>query len=750
LILLGLLRLRTKKRLVGFGRHIPRVAGYIALAGAIGAGATLLSGCHVDAFCFDCQKDAGYAGVQTDSGNGQAGSSGRTGEADGEVGPVTDGQAGTQDGKAADGQAGGDGANTCADVSLDTDPNNCGTCGHVCVINHAFVGCVAGQCQMTRCDVGFMDLDQDASNGCEYECSRSADDDTSCNQRDDDCDGRTDEDVDFKNDPKNCGKCGLECLFAHAPNGGSCINGICVLDAKKCAPGFYDADGKEQNGCEYECKLSDPPIERCNLLDDDCDGVSDEAQGEDSNNNNVTINDERIGQSCKENKGECRSGLTVCIDGQVVCSGFTGPSTEICDGKDNNCDGQTDEGFDPQTDVNNCGSCGHSCVMANAAVKCQAGACSFVCKSGWWDDPAVPGQDCLYKCDYKGSEVCNGNDDDCNGQIDDNLTNKIPPSFCRTAGVCGVGSPVQPACQGAAGWVCDYSGKANYQAVETYCDGLDNDCNGVVDFPSLINQPCSVAGSAGSEACRSSGTWKCLNNAVSCVGAGNQPVSPPSKQQEVCNGVDDDCDGLTDEPCANPTVVSSDCVQDAWVRLPGSTVYMYAYEASRPDATGSSGGNSNARACSMAGKMPWTNITYGQAVAACTAAGGRLCTEAEWETACKSWSGSGGDCTWSFAGDACHTYTATTCNGQDYSASSDTILPTGSLSSCYREHNSARVYDLSGNVKEWVQARDAGVNPLRGGAMNNTSTGISCDFDFTLADDEFLFFNAGFRCCDDP
>ena len=46
-----------------------------------------------------------------------------------------------------------------------------------------------------------------------------------------------------------------------------------------------------------------------------------------------------------------------------------------------------------------------------------------------------------------------------------------------------------------------------------------------------------------------------------------------------------------------------------------------------------------------------------------------------------------------------------------------------------------------------AQARSAGVNPLRGGASNNTATGISCSFDFTLASNTFQFANVGFRCC---
>jgi hypothetical protein len=73
------------------------------------------------------------------------------------------------------------------------------------------------------------------------------------------------------------------------------------------------------------------------------------------------------------------------------------------------------------------------------------------------------------------------------------------------------------------------------------------------------------------------------------------------------------------------------------------------------------------------------------------------------------------------------------------------------MAQCYRQYDDSgtgdRVYDLSGNVKEWTEARSSGVNPIRGGAMDSTAGGSRCDFDFTVADDNYLFKNLGFRCC---
>ena len=65
---------------------------------------------------------------------------------------------------------------------------------------------------------------------------------------------------------------------------------------------------------------------------------------------------------------------------------------------------------------------------------------------------------------------------------------------------------------------------------------------------------------------------------------------------------------------------------------------MYAYEASRYDATATSAGfDSTRRGCTVPGKLPWANVTMTEAEAACELLGPnwRLCTAAEWQAACQ-------------------------------------------------------------------------------------------------------------------
>jgi hypothetical protein len=449
----------------------------------------------------------------------------------------------------------------------------------------------------------------------------------------------------------------------------------------------------------------------------------------------------------------------------------TNGGVEICDGLDNDCNGTIDDGFDFQTDVTNCGGCNRQCGFPFAMASCVKGVCTQgPCLPDFYDrDPNTPG--CETECikTNGGVEICDGLDNDCDGIVDDNL--QAPTITCLNKGVC---SGTQPACMGQNGWSCTYP--TTYQAVEDTalgCDGLDNDCDGQTDEGFLIGKACIF----GTGPCAGTGTWVCDNSQAGdhrCMGSMKQPGV------EICDGLDNDCDGLVDELDS----ASNRTTDDVLVYIASLNVTMFAYESSRYDANGTSNGfDSTRRPCTVPGKLPWSNVTMSEAEAACAKIGPswRVCTAAEWQGAC----GGAAATTFPYG----NTYLPTDCNGNDYATAMGKAagpIPTGSDPSCVSVISttpSLKLFDMSGNVKEWTATDLTTMKPLsnprcttppclfemRGGAYDiasftvagtTTAPGLQCNasvpapYDTTTGDGgtstqgiDVRLPSVGFRCC---
>jgi len=266
------------------------------------------------------------------------------------------------------------------------------------------------------------------------------------------------------------------------------------------APNDMDCDDSPS---DEDCNDEDPAVgpgmrEICgNGIDDDCNGVIDEIVDEDGD-------------------GFTNCDPVDCDDGDADV--YPG-APELCDGKDNDCDGTCDVEFDLDGD-------GYTdCLDGTGSAAGVNGFCGTV--------PTSADNDCDdSRADMNPglAEVCNDIDDNCNGLVDEGLSVACyeGPAGTENVGQCRAGMShcirgVQTGCTG------------QIQPIPEACNGLDDDCNGLVD-EAMPDMTCGLG------ACRVSVPY--------CVGNQPQQCQPGTGSVEICNGVDDDCNGLVDETCA--------------------------------------------------------------------------------------------------------------------------------------------------------------------------------------------------------
>ncbi len=394
-----------------------------------------------------------------------------------------------------------------------------------------------------NCDgsVGYADADGDGWAACEdcndAQAAINPDGTESCNGVDDDCDGTVDEDD------------AVDAATWYADTDGDSYGDPGNTTAACDRPSGYVADDSDCD--DADAAVHPAAAERCNGVDDDCDGSVDEgvtttffadADGDGFGDAGSTVEDCSVPSGYVSDDSDCDD----------TDAGIFPGADEYCDGVDNDCDGSVDEASAVDAATWYADDDGDSYGDASVATIACDQPSGFVSDDSDCDDADA-------SISPEAEELCNSVDDDCDGTVDEDDAADAPTWYADGDGD-GYGDPAvsSAACSQPSGTVaddsdCDDTDAAIHPAASEICNSIDDDCDGLIDDDdaSLTGEPTWYAdfdedGYGGSrftqDACVQPSGY--VADSSDCDD-GDAAINPAAT--ELCNGVDDDCDGLTDD-----------------------------------------------------------------------------------------------------------------------------------------------------------------------------------------------------------
>jgi hypothetical protein len=340
-----------------------------------------------------------------------------------------------------------------------------------------------------------------------------------CNGVDDNCDGNIDE----------------GCVTYYRDADGDTYGDAGDSTVATSQPAGYVTDSSDCN--DSNASINPGATEICNSVDDNCDGNVDEgcvtyyrdADGDTYGDPGDSTTDTSQPSGYVANAGDCDD-----------TNGTINPgATEICNGVDDNCDGTLDEGCsllyrDADGD-------GYGNPAGPTSTYPQSG---YVANTGDCNDSnsAInPGA----------TEICNGVDDNCDGTVDEGCA-----TYYGDTDGDGFGDPgdattatSQPAGYVANAGDCDDTNGAINPGATEICNDVDDNCDGNVDEGCVTYYRDADGDTYGNPGNTTTGTSQptgYVGNASDC-NDGNAGINPGAT--EICNTVDDNCDGTVDEGC---------------------------------------------------------------------------------------------------------------------------------------------------------------------------------------------------------
>jgi large repetitive protein len=363
-----------------------------------------------------------------------------------------------------------------------------------------------------------------------------------CNSVDDDCDGSIDEDD------------AADAATWYADTDGDGYGETATSDVACNQPTGYVADPGDCD--DGDSAVNPSATELCNGVDDDCDGTIDEDDAADATTWYADADADGYGDAttttdaCSQPSGHVADD-TDCDDTDAAVN----PSaTELCNGVDDDCDGDADE--DDAADVTTWYADDDDDGYGDAASTTDA--CSQ--PSGYVADD-TDCDDLVAATNPAASELCDGVDNDCDGTLDEDDATDAATWYADADGD-GFGDTATStdACSQPSGYVaddsdCDDDAAAVSPSATELCNGVDDDCDGTVDEDDAADATTWYADTdadgfgdtaSSTDACSQPSGYVAVTGPADTDCDDTDGAVNPSAT-ELCNGVDDDCDGDTDE-----------------------------------------------------------------------------------------------------------------------------------------------------------------------------------------------------------
>jgi hypothetical protein len=362
-----------------------------------------------------------------------------------------------------------------------------------------------------------------------------------CDLIDNNCDGAIDEDS----------SASAATWYADVDSDGYGDSSSSILSCGQ--PSGYVSDSSD---CDDAVSTTYPGAdEYCDTVDNDCDTSIDESDALDALTWYADSDTDLYGDSststpsCSQPTGYV-SDDTDCDD---VDSSINPSASEVCDSVDNDCDGDTDEAsaidaltWYADSDID---TYGDSSVSQSACSQ----------PSGYVAD-ATDCDDTESTTNPGAAEYCDGHDDNCDNVVDEATALDVT-TWYRDADSDGYGDSATTLvqCYVTSGYLadssdCDDSLTSVNPAADEYCDGIDNNCDNLIDDSTAIDATVWYTDADGDGyGVTSSSTLACTapsGSVVSDNDCDDTDTSINPAGTEVCDGADNDCDGLTDDSSA--------------------------------------------------------------------------------------------------------------------------------------------------------------------------------------------------------